>query len=148
MKQILINFSLIGLIALCLFSDVAAQVKKMNGKAVEPTAKEAIKQILLNGNILLSAGKNCESVGTLSDDKTILDFLSGVLSFQAEPNTNNAIEFSFKQQTGKRNETIWICDLLFRGGDEETPSSNGIRFTMRNSDRRLMRESVMCIGTG
>jgi len=148
MKNAFVNFLLIGLIALCLFSDIAAQVKKTNDKAIEPTAKEAIKQILLNGDILLSAGKNCASVGTSSDDKTILDFLSGVLSFQAEPNTNNAIEFSFKQEKGKRNEIVWVCDLLFRGGDEESPASNGIRFMMRNADRRLMRESVMCIGTG
>jgi hypothetical protein len=148
MKNAFINFLLLGLIALCLFSSVAAQVKKTNGKAVEPTAKEAIKQILLNGNILLSAGKNCESVGTSKDDRTILDFLSGVLSFQAEPKTSSAIEFTFTQEKGKRNEIVWVCDLLFRGMDEENPSSNGIRFKMRNSDRRLMRESVMCIGTG
>jgi hypothetical protein len=149
MKNRFVNFSLIGLIALlCFFSGVAAQVKKTNEKAVEPTAKQAIKQILLNSDVPLSAGKNCASVGTSSGDRTILDFLSGILSFQAEPNTNNAIEFSFKQEKGKRNEIVWVCDLLFRGGDEESPSSNGIRFTMRNSDRRLIRESLMCIGTG
>ncbi len=149
MKYAFVNFSLIGIIALlCLFSNVAAQVKKTNGKAAEPTAKEAIKQVFLNGDILLSAAKDCQSMGTSSDDKTILDFLSGVLSFQAEPNTKNAVEFSFKQEKGKRNEIVWICDLLFRGGDEESPSGNGIRFMMRNADRRLMRESVMCIGTG
>lgn len=148
MKNAFLHFLLIGLITLCLFSDAVAQVKKTNGKTVEPTAKEAIKQILLNGNILLSAGKNCESVGTAKDDRTILDFLSGVLSFQAEPNANNTIEFSFKQEKGKRNEIVWVCDLLFRGGDAESPAGNGVRFTMRNSDRRLLRESVMCIGTG
>ena len=148
MKNVFINFSLIGLIALCLFSNVAAQVKKTNGKAVKPTAKEAIKQIFSNGDILLSAAKDCQSMGTSSDDRTILDYLSGVLSFQAEPNTNNAIEFTFKQETGKNKEAVWVCDLLFRSGDAESPSSNGFRFKMRNSDRRLMRESLMCIGTG
>jgi len=148
MKKSFINFSLIGAIFLCLFSDTAAQIKKTNEKTIEPTAKEAIRQVLLNGNILLSAGKNCESVGTSKDDRTILDFLSGVLSFQAEPKTSNAIEFTFKQEKGKRNESVWVCDLLFRGGDEESSSSNGVRFKMRNSDRRLIRESLMCIGTG
>lgn len=148
MKNAFINFSLIGLFSLCLFSSAAAQVKKTNEKTVEPTAKEAIKQIFLNGDILLSAGKNCQSVATSEDDRTILDFLSGVLSFQAEPDSKNAIEFTFKQEKGKRNEPVWVCDLLFRGGDAESPSSNGVRFKLRNSDRRLMRESLMCIGTG
>jgi len=149
MKNIILKFSLIGIVSLLgLFSAADGQTKKSEAKIIEPTAKEAVKQVFLNGDILLSAGKNCESVGTSKEDRTILDFLSGVLSFQAEPNAKSAIEFSFKQEKGKRNELVWVCDLLFRGGDEETPWSNGIRFKMRNSDRRLMRESVMCIGTG
>jgi len=148
MKNSILKFSLIGIISLCLCSVAAGQTKKIEAKTVEPTAKEAVKQVFLNGDILLSAGKNCQSVGTSPGDKTILDFLSGVLSFQAEPDSSNRIEFAFKQEKGKRNELVWVCDLLFRGNDAETPWSNGVRFKMRNSDRRLMRESVMCIGTG
>jgi len=148
MKNSILKLSLIGIVSFGLFSAAIGQTKKIEIRISEPTAKEAVKQIFLNGDILLSAGKNCESVGTSKDDRTILDFLSGVLSFQTEPNTKSAIEFSFKQEKGRKNETFWICDLLFRADDEESPSSNGIRFKMRNSDRRLMRESVMCIGTG
>jgi hypothetical protein len=148
MKNVFLNFSMIGLIFLALSPGVAAQTKKTNGKAIEPTAKEAIKQIFANGDILLSAAKDCQSMKTASDDRTILDFLSGVLSFQTEPNTKNAVEFTFKQERSKLNEIVWVCDLLFRSGDEESPSGNGIRFKMRNSARRLMRESLMCIGTG
>jgi hypothetical protein len=148
MRNGFIKFSMLGLIFLLLFSDAGGQAKKARAKIVEPTAKEAIKQIFLNGDVLLSAVKDCQSVGTSRNDRTILDFLSGVLSFQAEPNTSNAIEFTFKQERGKRSELVWVCDLSFRGGDEESPSSNGVRFKMRNADRRLMRESVSCIGTG
>ncbi|MBA3693187.1 MAG: hypothetical protein H0X49_11495 [Acidobacteria bacterium] len=148
MKNSILKLSLVGIVSLGLLSATSGQTKKIETKIIEPTAKEAVKQIFLNGDILLSAGKNCESVGTSKDDRTILDFLSGVLSFQTEPNTKSAIEFSFKQEKGRKNEPVWVCDLLFRAGDEESPSSNGIRFKMRNSDRRLMRESVMCIGTG
>jgi hypothetical protein len=142
MKTAFVNFSLLSLMFLCLFASTEAQVKRTTQKTIEPTAKEAIKQIFLNGDVLLSAGKNCASVGTSQNDKTILDFLSGVLSFQAEPDTRNAVEFSFKQERGKRNEILWVCDVIFRGGDAESPSSNGIRFKMLNSDRRLMRESL------
>jgi len=148
MKLVFIKFSLIGFVFLFLFSTANAQAKKTDTKIVEPTAKEAIRQVLLNGNILLSAAEHCKSMGTSAEDKTILDFLSGVLSFQAEPETKNSVEFSFKQETIKPNDVVWVCDLLFRGGDAESPSGNGVRFKIRNADRKLMRESLMCIGTG
>ncbi len=148
MKNSFIKFLLIGTISLFLVSFVQGQTKKAEETIVEPTVKEAIKQVILNGDIPLSVGKNCESVGTSPDDKTILDFLSGVLSFQAAPNSANQIEFVFKQEKGSRNEIVWICDLMFRGKDDEDVWSNGIRFKMLNSNRKLIRESLSCIGTG
>ncbi len=148
MKRVFIKFSLLGIVFLFLFSAADAQAKKTDAKIVEPTVKEAIRQVLLNGNILLSAAKNCGSVGTSGEDRTLLDFLSGVLSFQAMPESSNQIEFVAKQEKTKSSEIIWICDLTFRGKDAEDVWSNGVRFKMRNADRRLMRESLMCIGTG
>lgn len=148
MKNSFLKFSTIGLMSLVLFSVAFGQTKKTDAKVVEPTAKEAIKQLLSNGDILLSAGKNCGSVATSKDDKTVLDFLSGVLSFQAAPESSSQIEFTFKQEKGKRNEPVWVCDLTFKGKDAEDVWSNGVRFKMRNADRRLMRDSLMCIGTG
>lgn len=148
MKNSFIKFLLIGIVSLILFTFVEGQTKKPQAKLVEPTAKEAIKLMLLNGNILLSAAKNCRSVGTSAADKTILDFLSGVLSFQAAPDSINQIEFAFKQEKGSRNEPLWVCDLSFKGKDAEDVWSNGVRFKMRNTDRQMLRESLMCIGTG
>lgn len=145
MKNSIIRFLLIGLISLNLAAAVVAQKTE---KAVEPTAKEAVKQILSNGDILLSSIESCKSVGTSPTDKTILDFLSGVLSFQTMPNSNNRIEFVFKQEKGSRNEIVWICDLTFFGKDAEDVWSNGVRFKLRNSDRKLVRASVICTGTG
>lgn len=145
MKNRFIKFSLTGLISLILFSAAAAQNTR---KPFEPTVKEAVRQIFLNGDILLSSAESCRSVGTSPGDKTILDFLSGVLSFQAAPDSQNRIEFSFKQEKNVRNEIIWICDLMFYGRDNEDVWSNGVRFKLRNSDRKLIRSSVMCIGTG
>ena len=148
MKNSFIKFSLIGIVSLLLFTSVEGQTKKPQAKLVEPTAKEAIKLILLNGNILLSAAKSCQSVGTSAADKTILDFLSNILSFQSAPDSTNQIEFAFKQEKSSRNETLWVCDLSFKGKDAEDVWSNGIRFKMRNTDRQMLRESLMCIGTG
>jgi hypothetical protein len=148
MKKGFIKFSLIGIVSIFLLSTVQGQTKKIESKIIEPTAKEAIRQILLNGAAPLSAAKNCQSVGTSAADKTILDFLSGVLSFQTAPDSTNRIEFAFKQDKGKQNEVVWVCDLSFKGRDAEDVWSNGIRFKMRNADRKLMRESLMCLGTG
>ena len=148
MKNSIIKFSLTGIISLFLFTFAGAQNKKTEEKIVEPTVKEAIKQVILNGNIPLSVGKDCASVATSETDKTVLDFLSGILAFQAEPNSANQIEFAFKQEKGKLNEVVWVCDLMFKGKDSEDVWSNGIRFKMRNSNRKLIRESLSCIGTG
>lgn len=147
MKCRFITFSLSGLISLNLFFAASITAQKTT-KPIEPTAKEAIKQVFLNSDIPLSSVESCKSVGTSLNDKTILDFLSGVLSFQAEPNNQNRTEFSFKREKSNRNELVWICDLMFYGKDEEGVWGNGIRFKLRNSDRKLIRSSVMCIGTG
>lgn len=148
MKISFIKISLIGIISLSLFSSASGQTKKTGKAIVEPTIKEAIKQIISNGDVPLSVGKNCESVGTSPDDKTILDFLIGVLSFQAAPNSQNQIEFVFKQEKNLHNQIVWVCDLSFKGKDDEGVWDNGIRFKMLNSSRKLIRESISCIGAG
>ncbi|MBX7171721.1 MAG: hypothetical protein K1X72_12245 [Pyrinomonadaceae bacterium] len=148
MKRVITKFSLIGIITMFLFTFSYGQSRKGKEKIVEPTAKEAIKQVILNGDIRLSVGKNCQDVGASPTDKTILDYLSGILANQAEPKTENFIEFKFKQEKGRLSEIIWICDLLFKGKDAEDVWSNGVRFKLRNSDRKLLRESLSCIGTG
>lgn len=148
MKTALIKFLIVALFTFSLCAVSFSQTRKRAEKIVEPTVKESLKQIILNGDIALRSAKNCESVGTSRNDRTILDFLIGVLSFQAEPETNNSIEFSFVQERGRKNEVFWVCDLLFIGGDAESPSSNGVRFKMRNAKRKLIRESLTCIGTG
>lgn len=149
MKNSIFNFLLIGTLFLGLSSDVLSQTKD-NKKAIEPTAKESIKQIFLNGDILLSSVESCKSVGTSLDDKTLLDFVTGVLSFQTEPESQNRIEFSFTKEKGVKNEIIWLCDVMFynKGEDMDAFATNGVRFKMRNSDRKLIRSSLICTGTG
>jgi hypothetical protein len=123
------------------------QAKANGQKVVEPTAKEAIKQIFANGNLLLISYPSCESYAVNKENRTISDYLASVLSFQTEPGKYR-IDFSFTQEKNKKNELIWVCDLVFRTVDEPETSSDGFRFKMRNSDRKLMRNSLMCIGVG
>ena len=143
MKIIITNFLLIGLFFFGLLLAADGQTK-----TIEPTAKEAIKQIFLNADIRLADAQFCKGMGSNAADKTILDFLSGVLSFQAEPKTNNNVEFSFKQEKNERGELVWVCDVMFKGSDDADIWNNGIRFNMRNSDRKLIRRSLICIGSG
>jgi hypothetical protein len=121
--------------------------KHQKEKITEPTAKEALNLILSNGDIPLTVDSSCKSVGSSPDDKTILDYISGLMSFQTEPESSNRIEYSFTRKEEKK-YVYWVCDLMFLGKDSEDVWSYGVRFTMRNSDRKLLRESVKCIGSG
>lgn len=148
MKNAVLRFLFIGIISLAAFSAVAVGQKSKTSKAVvEPTAKESIKQILLNGNLILSSYESCRSYAT-SEEKTIGDYLASVISFQAMPDSATILNFTFSQEKAKNGETLWVCDLVFRLKDEADAATNGFRFKMRNADRKLMRESLMCIGTG
>ena len=147
MKKALIKFSLIGLTCLFLLPAANAQTKKADAKIVEPTAKESIKQILLNGNLPLSAYESCRSYAN-KEEKTVGDYLASVISFQAMPDSATVLDFAFSQEKAKNGETVWVCDLVFRLKDEADASTNGFRFKMLNTDRRLIRESLMCTGTG
>lgn len=130
-----------------MISAATGQTKKAEPKIVEPTAKESIRQILLNGNLLLNSYESCRSYAT-SEEKTIGDYLASVISFQAMPDSATILDFMFTQEKAKNGETIWVCDLVFILKDEADAATNGFRFKMRNADRKLIRESLMCIGTG
>ena len=148
MKSSFIKFLAICLMLLGLFSAASSQTKTAKEKPIEPTVKEVIKQILSNGDISLSVDPSCKSVGSSPNDKTILDFVSSILSFQAEPDSKNYIKFSFVQEKSPKENLVWVCDLMFHGEEGENVWSNGLRVKIRNSDRKLLRGVVVCTGTG
>jgi hypothetical protein len=147
MKSCFFRVVLVGFMFLSGVLVSHGQAKTNSQKTVEPTAKEAFKQIFANGNLLLTSYPSCESYAASKENKTISDYLSNILSFQTEPGKFR-VDFTFTQEKNKRNELIWVCDLVFRTVDEPETSSDGFRFKMRNSERKLMRESLMCIGVG
>jgi hypothetical protein len=138
------HFILTLAIILLAASYASAQAKK----TVEPTAKEALRLILANGDIPLTINATCKDVGASRDDKTIFDYLTGLLSFQTEPDSASHIEFKYKAEKNKRDEALWICDLMFYGKDGDDEWSWGVRFAMRDSNRKLIRSSVVCTGSG
>jgi hypothetical protein len=147
MNKSLLNYFFIVSLFVSFALVANGQAKKMQPKVIEPTAKEAIKQIFSNGNLLLKSYPSCESYAATKENVTISDYFANFLSFQAEPGKFR-IDFTFTQEKNKRNELIWVCDLVFRTVDEPETSSDGFRFKMRNSDRKLISQSLMCIGVG
>lgn len=147
MKRVFLNLAALGIILCAGVSAATAQSVK-GEKSTEPTAKEVIKQILSNGSIPLSSDPSCKSVGSSPTDKTVFDFVSSILSFQTEPDSKNYIKFSFTQEKTGKTGLVWVCDVLFYGEDGENVWNNGLRVKIRDSDRKLIRGSLMCTGTG
>lgn len=132
------------------FTKTPAPTKK---RIVLPTAQDGLKALFSKGNILLSSIPSCKRQGTTPEDRTILDYLSGVIGFQAEPKSQNSLKYTVKL-IRKNGRPIWEVELLFgsrfqsREDEEEVISSNGFRFLMRTQDKKMLSGSLTCIGTG
>jgi uncharacterized membrane protein YvbJ len=138
---------LIGIFAFGFLSIANAQTKKSTAQLIEPTAKESIKKLMQNGNLLLNSYSSCKSY-VADDTKTVGDYFANFLSFQATPGNDYVLDFQFKQEKAKNGDLIWVCDLVWRLKNEPDSSSDGFRFKMLNSDRKLISQSLMCIGVG
>lgn len=150
----LISVTLIFLLA----ADLNAQsyvktVSPVEKRIVLPTAQDALKAVFANGNILLSSIPSCKRQGTTPEDRTILDYLSGVIGFQAEPKSQNSLKYTIKL-TRRNGRPVWEAELLFnsrfqsRATEEEAISSNGVRFLMRTQNKKMISGSLTCTGTG
>lgn len=132
----------------------AKTANKIEKTIVLPTAQDALKAVFSNGNILLSSIPSCRRQGTTVEDRTILDYLSGVIGFQAEPKSQNSLKYTVKLIRGRNGRHFWECELIFnsrfqsRDDADETISSNGVKFLMRTQDKKLVRGSLTCTGTG
>jgi hypothetical protein len=147
MKHSYIKLLILVTILFATVSLAVGQAKKTPAKPLEPTAKESIKKIIQNGNLLLNSYPSCQSYVT-TEEKTIGDYFANFLSFQAMPDNAYVLDFQFKQEKAKNGDLIWVCDLIWRLKDEPDSSSDGFRFKMLNSDRKLISQSLMCIGVG
>ena len=78
------------------------QQKKLN----QPLAKEAVRTLLDNGNVLLAPYENCKSVVAFTKDNTIFDYLSEIISYQSEDKSKNSLGFEVTSKTDKNGETL------------------------------------------
>ncbi len=112
-----------------------------------PTAKEAIRLLVDNGDMSLMKSKDCQSMIT-GQDGTISDYFSTMLSFQAEAGTSGTFKVTSKQQS-VNGKVVWQTDVLLVGSDAAKEVwSNGFRFNIDNRTRAMIRSTVRCIGTG
>lgn len=133
------------LIAVLSFSVIAQKAESTAER--KPDVKEVLKLIFQNSKTPLSVDESCRSVGSSADDKTIGDFLAGLLAFQSEPDTKNRISFTTKAE-GQAKSKVWISDVMFLGEEGETVLSYGIRISLYDGSRKFVRGSIRCIGAG
>jgi hypothetical protein len=118
-----------------------------NTKPKAPTAKEAIRTLLDNGQMSLTKIESCKSM-VVGQDGTLRDYFSAMLSFQSEAGTSGTFEVTSKQLRAS-GKVVWQTDVLLRGRDAAGEVwSNGFRFNVNDRSRRLIRSTVSCIGTG
>jgi hypothetical protein len=158
-KQILSALFVFAIIALG-FSFVSAQKISKNKnvqqkKLNQPTAKEAVRTLLDTGNVSLAPYRSCKAIVASTKDNTVFDYLSEIISYQSEDKSKNSLGFEVTLKRGKNGEPLWVCYLMFRGeyqtrtdGGDSDNWSMGFRFSMRNSDRKMVRSSLECLAAG
>ena len=117
--------------------------------AAAPTAKEVIALVFRNAHVRLASDPSCAGVGTSREDQSIGDFLAGFLAEQTgQAAGRNWIEVLCKDAPGGQAPPGWECQMLVRRLDGEERWGWGVRFLVRASDRKAVRQSFRCAGAG
>jgi hypothetical protein len=115
----------------------------------EPPGRKAILEALFaNLDVPLTVHPSCMGVGTEADDKTIGDYVSGFLAEFERSGSRNFVETKAESAASASGEPVWRADVMLHhaAGDDEW--GWGVRFDVRKSDGRVMRESFQCVGAG
>ena len=114
-----------------------------------PTAKEIIRYLLASYDVSLNVDPSCNGVGSDFKDALIGDYVSGLLAAQIHGG-KNWIETSAKPRkpSGNDDGLLWECSVVFRRQDGEEEWGWGVTFVVRAADRKVIRESFRCTGSG
>jgi hypothetical protein len=87
-------------------------------------------------------------VGTDADDQTIGDYVSGFLAEFERGESRNWIDTKVESAASASGEPTWRADVMLHhaAGDDEW--GWGVRFDLRRTDGRVVRESFQCLGGG
>lgn len=138
-------------LAVCLASCLRAPAERpAEGFAVRhkpPERKDIIEAVLASHDVPLSVHSSCSDVGTTPGDATIGAYLSGFLAAQDKPSGNNWLETKVTPEKDAAGSDIWRSELTVRHSAGEDEWGWGVRFDIRRSDGRVVRESFVCIGS-
>ncbi len=121
-----------------------------------PSAQTAIKEILANGDIALFQFKSCTSLSPEFGKMTLRDLMSEIIAEQTNAGSQTSTSFEVKREKRKNGQIVWLYTLLFntdypeetKAVCKEKQTSLGIKFGIRNSDQKLIRNSIECLAAG
>ena len=114
-------------------------------KSQKPASKQAIYLLLENSSAPLSVDSSCKHVGSNWTDKTIGQYVAGLMAEQVSPGTN-WIEASCSTPD-RIPEAAWTCEVTFLRQDNEDRWRWGVKFSL-DSRGQVMPKSFRCIGAG
>lgn len=144
-------------IILIVFGLIICAIGAINAAAQKPpTVKTAIKEVLANGDIALSQFKSCTSLSPEFGKMTLRDLMSEIIAEQTNKGSQTSISFEVKGEKQKNGQIVWLYTLLFNTDypeetediRDEKQTSLGIKFAIRNSDQKLIRNSIECLAAG
>ncbi len=132
------------MVVLALFAAAA-----MGAEPVAPTGKEMLRQLLASHDVGLEVSPSCQGVGSGMKDTTIGDYVSGLLAELKGTGGKNWIETSAHLRAGAEGTgQVWECNVVFRRQHGEEEWGWGVTFSLREADRKVIRESFRCTGGG
>lgn len=129
---------------------VAAQNRSDADPARTPPSPKEVVRLLLNlRDIPLRSHGSCATAGTSISDADLGDYVSGWLAELKQSRGANWLEASAKPEavTPER-QPGWRCTVMFRHVDGDDRWGWGVSFLVRASDRRLVQNSIRCLGAG
>lgn len=122
---------------------------KQEAQKEAPPAKEIVQLLLQHLDLPLAIHPSCSGVGSDFDDKTLRDFLSGLIANQTGPQGRNWVEtFAVAKNEEAEKDRLWECTVIFRRQNGEEEWGWGVRFSIKALDRSFVMESVRCLGSG
>jgi hypothetical protein len=111
-----------------------------------PTAKDALLFLIRSHDVRLSVHPSCKGVGTDFQDNTIGEYISGFWAEQVEADGKNWVEAGCRE--GEKPKAPWSCRIILHRMAGEEQWGWGVSFSVRKSDRAVLRESFRCVGGG
>jgi hypothetical protein len=106
-----------------------------------------IEALIASAAVPLTVHSSCEGVGSDSTDRTIGQYISGLLAELELPQGQSWIEVAVAPEE-EAAATVWQLTVLFKHRDGEDEWAWGVRFAARQKDGLVLASSFECVGAG